>query len=89
MSTIEHISYRHSFNSGFSNVSKFAKGTSVRQIRGYVADALRNPVSDDGVNFIGNTGQVIGTDAAGHSVTGIRVIVRDGTIKSAFPVRVP
>jgi RHS repeat-associated protein len=42
MSTIEHINYRHAFNSGFKDVSKFAAGTSVRQIQGYVDDALRH-----------------------------------------------
>jgi hypothetical protein len=32
MSTIEHINYRHAWNSGFENVSRFADGTSARQI---------------------------------------------------------
>ena len=33
MSAIEHINYRHAFNSGFENVGRFAEGTSVRQIQ--------------------------------------------------------
>ena len=41
MSSIEHINYRHGFNSGFPNVSRFSQGTSVRSIKSYVDDALR------------------------------------------------
>ncbi len=88
MSTIEHIIYRHAYNSGFSNVSRFAAGTSARQIKSYVDEALRvGTVTDQGV--IANLGRTIGTDQAGNAVTGIEVIVRDGIIKTAYPVRVP
>jgi hypothetical protein len=41
MAAIEHINYRHAFNSGFEDVSRLAEGTSARQIQGYVDDALR------------------------------------------------
>lgn len=88
MSTIEHINYRHAFGSGFSGVSRYAKSTSVRDIKGYVDYVLRNgTVTERGM--IGNVGTTIGTDAAGNSVTGLEVIVRDGMIKTAFPVAVP
>ncbi|WP_130345884.1 RHS repeat-associated core domain-containing protein [Herbihabitans rhizosphaerae] len=89
MSTIEHINYRHAHNSGFSNVSRFAEGTSVRDIKGYVDDALaRGTVSADGGTIEYNIGRVIGTDQGGAPVTGIRVYVGDGIIKTAFPVGV-
>lgn len=88
MSTIEHINYRHAYDSGFSGVSRYAEGTSVRDIKGYVDYVLRNgTVTDRGV--IGNVGRTIGTDAAGNPVTGLEVIVRDGMIKTAFPVAAP
>jgi hypothetical protein len=40
MTGIEHIMYRHGFNSGFSNVSRFAQGTRVRDISNYVDAAF-------------------------------------------------
>jgi hypothetical protein len=36
MSAIEHINYRHANNSGFSNVSRFSEGTSVRNMQSYI-----------------------------------------------------
>jgi hypothetical protein len=38
--SIEHINYRHAFESGFSDVSKFAKEASVRDIKDYVEEAV-------------------------------------------------
>jgi hypothetical protein len=88
MSTIEHISYRHSFNSGFANVSRFAQNTSARSIKGYVDEALRTgTLTDRGV--IADLGRTIGTDQAGNAVSGIEVIVRDGLIKTAYPMAAP
>ena len=50
-------------------------------------DALRyGNVSADGATINYNVGRAIGTDAAGNAVTGIRVHVRDGIIRTAFPV---
>lgn len=88
MSTIEHINYRHAFNSGFRGVSRFGRGTSARDVKGYVDYVLRNgTITDRGM--IGNVGRTIGTDVAGNPVNGLEVIVRNGIIKSAFPVAVP
>jgi RHS repeat-associated protein len=88
MSTIEHIHYRHAYNSGFQGVSRFAQGTSARDIKGYVDHVLRNgTVTDRGM--IGDVGRIIGYDRAGNPVSGLEVIVRDGMIKTAYPVRVP
>jgi hypothetical protein len=90
MSTIEHINYRHAWNSGFENVSRFADGTSVRQILGLVDDALRyGTVSQNGGKVVWNTGRTIGVDQAGNAVSGIQVYVQDGIIKTAFPVAAP
>lgn len=88
MTAIEHINYRHAYNSGFSNVSRYSQGTSARQIRGYVDEALRTgKVTDRGV--IADLGRTIGTDRAGNPVTGLEVIVRNGSIKTAYPVGAP
>jgi hypothetical protein len=40
MTGMEHITYRHSAGSGFANVSRYAQGTTARNIVGYVDDAL-------------------------------------------------
>ncbi len=88
MSTIEHINYRHAYNSGFQGVSRCAQGTSARDIKGYVDYVLRNgTVTERGM--IGDVGRTIGYDRAGNSVTGLEIIVRDGMIKTAYPVGVP
>lgn len=90
MTAIEHINYRHAYTSGFSNVSKYSKGTSVRNIQGYVDDALRHgSVSADGTMVRHNIGRVIGTDQLGNPVTGIQMYVRNGQIQTAFQVAWP
>ncbi|HKR22040.1 MAG TPA: hypothetical protein VJS17_05555, partial [Pyrinomonadaceae bacterium] len=90
MSTIEHINYRHAFESGFSNVGRFAENTSVRQIRGYVDDALRygkvTPNGTNGYMIEHSFGpRIIGTNQAGGNANNIRIYVRDGIIQTAFP----
>jgi hypothetical protein len=89
MSAIEHINYRHAFNSGFKDVSRYAEGTSVRQIKGYVDDALQygkvTPNGANGFQIEHSLGRVIGTDQAGKAANGIRVFVRHGT-QTAFPI---
>ena len=93
MSAIEHIMYRHAFNSGFRDVSRFVKGTSVRDIRGFVDDALRygkvTPQGATGFQIEYNLGRVIGTNESGGAATGIRVFIRDGNIQTAFPISFP
>jgi len=90
MTAIEHINYRHNFNTGFTNVSKFSKGTSVKNIKSYVDNALRyGHVSQNGVNSFKieyNIGRAIGTSQAGNSATAIRIFIRDGRIQTAFPI---
>lgn len=63
MTTIEHINYRHGFDSGFSNVSRFAKDTSVRDIKGYVETALKYgkaTTNRGSVTVVQDLGKVIG-----------------------------
>ncbi|RYF01441.1 MAG: hypothetical protein EOO32_03960 [Comamonadaceae bacterium] len=89
MSGIEHVMYRHGPRSGFSSVSRFAEGTRMRDISGFVDSALRSgAVMSTGrgaytVEY--NLGRTIGTDVAGNATSNIRVHVRDGVIQTAFP----
>jgi RHS repeat-associated protein len=89
MSGMEHIMYRHSAKSGFANVSRFAEGTTARNVVGYVDDALRHgTVKQTGASAFTiehNLGRAIGTNIAGESAISIRVFVRDGVIQTAFP----
>ena len=89
MSAIEHINYRHASNSGFSNVSRFSKDTSVKNIQSYIDNAVRyGDVTRQGANSFKieyNLGRSIGTNQAGNPASGIRVFVRDGNLQTAFP----
>lgn len=89
MTAIEHIIYRHGSGSGFENVSKFAAGTGAKDIKALVDSALRNgAVTANGKNAFTveyNAGRVIGTAADGSDASRLRVHVRDGDIKTAFP----
>lgn len=86
---IEHVMYRHGADSGFSDVSRFSDGTSMRDVSTYVDAALRyGRVTYDGrggatVEY--DISRIIGTDIEGSSTSRIRVHVRDGIIQTAFP----
>lgn len=41
------------------------------------------------MGWYGNVGRTIGYDRAGNPVSGLEIIVRDGMIKTAYPVGVP
>ena len=90
MTGIEHVMYRHGAQSGFSNVSRFAEGTTARDVSLFVDNALRyGKVTSHGRNAFTvhyDLGQIIGTDIAGHPSSNIRVYVRDGIIQTAFPL---
>lgn len=87
MTAIEHINYRHAFGSGFKDVSRFAQGTTARQIRTYVDEALRyGNVGQEGASAVYDLGRTIGYDRAGNAVTGIQIWIRDGYIRTAYPV---
>lgn len=89
MSGIEHVMYRHGPNSGFSNVSRFAGGTRLRDVSGYVDAALRSgrvTQTGPGAYTVEHSlGRTIGTNVAGDATSNIRVHVRDGIIQTAFP----
>jgi hypothetical protein len=90
MSTIEHIMYRHSANSGFKNVSRFAEETTVRDIRDYVDEALRygtvTSTQAGRYTIEHNLRRTIGTDQVGNPAHQIRVHVNFGIIRTAFPI---
>lgn len=90
MTAMEHINYRHAFDSGFTNVSRFAEETSVRDIKGFVDQAMRygdvTPQGLTGFKIEYNLGSAIGTNQAGGAATGLRIFIRDGNIQTAFPI---
>lgn len=65
MSAIEHIVYRHSYSSGFANVSRFSQGTSPKMIKEYVEAAIKYGKLIQG-GFEYNFGRVIGTGQTGQ-----------------------
>jgi len=90
MTAIEHINYRHAFESGASNVSRFAEGTSAREIKSLVDQTSRyGTVTAKGADrfmlehFLGRT---IGTDQSGAAASGVRVYIRGGQVQTAFPI---
>jgi hypothetical protein len=89
MTGMEHIMYRHSTSSGFANVSRFAEGTTARNIMDHVDDALRyGRVTQTGPGAFTvehSLGLTIGTNVAGEAASSIRVYLRDGIIQTAFP----
>ncbi len=93
MTAMEHINYRHAFHSGFSGVSRFAEGTSVKNIQSYVDQAIRyGTVTAQGSGTFKieyELGRTIGTGQSGQTATAIRVFVRDGQIQTAFPIGAP
>ena len=93
MTAIEHINYRHAFDSGFSNVSNFAEGTSASDIQAYVDQASRygtvTPQGANGFKLELNLQQTIGTNQTGGAANGIRVFIRNGQVQTAFPVTFP
>ncbi len=90
MTGIEHVFYRHGPDSGFSNVSKFSQGTSLKDVSNYVDSALRygkvSPNGPGGYVIEYNAGKVIGTNSTGALTSTIKVNIRDGVIQTAFPL---
>lgn len=89
MTGIEHVFYRHGPDSGFSNTSKFAAGTSLKDVSNYVDSALRygkvSPNGPGGYVVEYNVGKIIGVDVSGKPTSTLKVNVRDGIINTAFP----
>ena len=89
MTGMEHIMYRHSAESGFSKVSRFAEGTTARDVVRYVDTALRyGKVIENGAGWKieHEFGAAIGTDLGGAATSGIRVHVRNGLVQTAHPL---
>lgn len=89
MTGIEHVFYRHGPGSGFANVSKFSKGTSVNDVSTFVDNALRygkiTPNGPGGHVIEYDAGKVIGVSISGIPTSKIKVNVRNGVIQTAFP----
>jgi hypothetical protein len=71
------------------------RGRQTRQrtrAKGYVDEALRKATPTQNGNtykYIHKFDDIIGTDKLGNGVKGVQVYVRDGFIKTAFPMDVP
>ncbi len=77
-----------------SGDTALGQGTSVRQIQGYVDDAVRygtvTPNGSSAYRIVYDAGPTtLGFDVAGDPVSGVQVYVRDGIIQTAFSVEVP
>lgn len=91
MNSMEHIMYRHSpTNDWGGSHSYFSAGTTPKQVMGWVDDALRyGNVTQTGPTSYTvehRLGQVIGVNVRGEASNAIRVHVRDGIIRTAFPI---
>jgi len=88
MNTIEHIMYRHAANSGFAGVSRYAPGTTARQIMGYVDEALRyglaTTTGPGTISVVHNFGRALGTNIAGLPSGTLQVWIRNGIIRTAY-----
>jgi hypothetical protein len=91
MTTVEHIMYRHAWENSWSQpVSRFLRGTTARDIVGYVEQALsQGQWSAKGleryqVRF--RFGRPIGVDIHGNLTDTIEVWVQSGIIRTAYPV---
>lgn len=89
MTGIEHVFYRHGADSGFAGISKFAEGTSLRDVSSYVDSALRygkvTPNGPGGFVVEYDLRKVIGTNDSGVATTNIKINVRNGIINTVFP----
>jgi filamentous hemagglutinin len=84
MTAMEHIKHRHSYESAYTNVSKFSKGTSEKMIQKYVNQAVKygKPISG-GYEY--NIGNVIGRNRYGEATSSIRVFVQNDWVRTAYP----
>jgi hypothetical protein len=87
---IEHIFYRHGPNSGFADTSKFSKGTSLKDVKSYINQAMRHgktTTSSNGraASYEYDLGRTIGTNRAGMDTSRITVHTYDGYVQTAYP----
>jgi RHS repeat-associated protein len=85
MTVIEHIFYRHGPQSGFGKVSRFSLGTSVRDVKNLVDEAVTNGTRS-GNSIVYDFGRVIGTSPSGQMTTKLKIYLNSaGEVRTAFP----
>jgi RHS repeat-associated protein len=89
---LEHIVLRHWATSGAARAGKFGPGTSARNLRDMIDDAVRGGASRPNTNgrpgmiFEYDFGRLIGKSISGRASTRLRVIVApNGHVITAFP----
>ena len=91
MTTVEHIMYRHAWENSWSQpVSRFLRGTTARDIVGYVEQALSQgqwiAKGSERYQVRFRFGRAIGVDIHGNLTNTIEVWVQNGIIRTAYPV---
>ncbi len=90
MTTVEHIMYRHAWETSWQGTSQFLRGKTAREIVEYVEQALSKGqwIAEGAgryrVRF--RFGRPIGVDIRGNLTDAIEVWVREGIIRTAYPV---
>ena len=90
MITMEHIMHRHAWETSWQGTSRFLRGTTAREIVEYVEQALSKGqwIAEGAgryrVRF--RFGRPIGVDIRGNLTDAIEVWVREGIIRTAYPV---
>ena len=89
MTAMEHITSRHGYNSGYSNVSKFSKDTSAKNIKSMINEAAARGTftqTRTGSTITHDFGRSIGTNQAGQSTSRITIhLDRAGSVRTAYP----
>jgi len=90
MTTVEHITYRHAWETSWQGTSRFLRGTTAREIVEYAEQALSKGqwIAEGAgryrVRF--RLGRPIGVDIRGNLTDAIEVWVREGIIRTAYTV---
>lgn len=90
---VEHIAVRHLASSGATNAGKFLPNTSLKELKGLVSTALEKGAIKP--NTQGRPGSIVefafdkavGVTSKGQETNKLRVVVQDGKIITAFPVK--
>lgn len=89
MTAMEHITSRHGYNSGYSNVSKFSEGTSIKNIKSMVDEAAARGTftqTRTGSTITYDFGHTIGTNQVGQSTSRITIhLDSSGSVRTAYP----
>jgi hypothetical protein len=88
---MDHIVYRHGPGSTQANAGRFAPGTTVDEIVGMIDETLAqgrlraDPLGRSATIYEHDFDHLIGIDWDGLATRTLWVVVRDGTIVSAYP----